>query len=461
MKMPDQTATSSIDSPEIEFIRIDDKRLQDFAVGDLDLPAIMDWVNSQIPHIRRNRLQFLTVLPALVPTLVFDPDGAFAEDIIIFIDEGTPLVEAVADIFDVSNHSVRFLLHKPWSLVSGRQMRNELQLMTALELLPPDKRPQTKEEWEIMWALASAVNLFHSGASGHIFRDLCVRGYMPGMALAEQLTNDDISKFIHLHDYFDFVNQWVAGLVSQRVVDEMRTDDVATLFLARYSVTSIWNQSLIWHQLIVNLEKSKDAREKLALLDQWPVLFPNPIHVNDLHVVSVTTIDEIEAEGRELEHCVGTYVNKCILGESHIVSVRDKQGKRLSTAEIELVEEYDGTIIPMLVQHQGLSNQQPVPEAQHALDEGLRWLLHPDRQDLIKSLAHFHANRKAKIESDLEGIRTYDHDTVCALMSQVLHNYSACVETVGLLMENISANSDRSSKLLGSVLLPPSLPKVQ
>lgn len=192
---PDQSAIPSIDSPRTEFIRIDDERLQDFAAGDLDLSAIMAWVNSPIPHVRRNRLQFLTVLPALVPRLVFEPADAFAEDIIIFIDEGKPLVESVADIFDVSNHSVRFLLHKPWSLISGGQMRNELQLMTALELLPPDKRPQTKEEWGIMWELASAVTLFHSGASGHIFRDLCGRGYMPGMALAEQLTDDDIAKF--------------------------------------------------------------------------------------------------------------------------------------------------------------------------------------------------------------------------------------------------------------------------
>lgn len=47
---------------------------------------------------------------------------------------------------------------------------------------------------------------------------------------------------------------------------------------------------------------------------------------------------ELQYEGAMLEHCVGGYTPQCAFGNSHIISLRNKNGESLSTVELQLVK---------------------------------------------------------------------------------------------------------------------------
>lgn len=67
-----------------------------------------------------------------------------------------------------------------------------------------------------------------------------------------------------------------------------------------------------------------------------------------------TTAQELKKEGEDLGHCVGGYVDKCLNGRSHIISIVDEQGKSMSTIEIELDPKEKETKV---IQHYGKDNQ--------------------------------------------------------------------------------------------------------
>ncbi len=106
----------------------------------------------------------------------------------------------------------------------------------------------------------------------------------------------------------------------------------------------------------------------------WEAAIPD-MAVDGLRVVVLTDSASLEAEGAGtdggLDHCVGGYAGRCRSGSVRILSIREEDGRRLSTAEVT----WDGTGIEAL-QHRSRGNGVPTAEAARVLDA---YLTHVNR----------------------------------------------------------------------------------
>jgi hypothetical protein len=68
--------------------------------------------------------------------------------------------------------------------------------------------------------------------------------------------------------------------------------------------------------------------------NRWEPLFDGELVApNGCRLLCLTTPEELREEGAKMDHCVGGYSNVCMFYGSHIVSIRDADGSRLSTVE--------------------------------------------------------------------------------------------------------------------------------
>ena len=84
----------------------------------------------------------------------------------------------------------------------------------------------------------------------------------------------------------------------------------------------------------------------------------------DLQIVCLKNADELSEEATRMQHCVATYVSKCMFERTQIFSVRNEIGDSLSTFEIKLTDDPDGKIKYSLIQHKGYQNSNPIEECE-------------------------------------------------------------------------------------------------
>lgn len=151
---------------------------------------------------------------------------------------------------------------------------------------------------------------------------------------------------------------------------------------------------------------------------KWPGLIENYQARNGLLLVALTTPKQLENEGKVgrddngmlgLNHCVGSFYGTCLAGESHIISVRRRNGKvweRVSTIEYKLDRDQ-----LVQVQHHGTGNSNPVEEAATAVKEfedlALRGKVTLNIEEIARHKEAFrkipmHDNRE-KLERGLDG----------------------------------------------------------
>lgn len=161
---------------------------------------------------------------------------------------------------------------------------------------------------------------------------------------------------------------------AQKLLSRMGLEAI-TQFLKGVSLGAICELSSHWHEAgrAAQLNKAKTFSD-----NAWEPLFSPSItyqgEMGSITAVSLTTSAELQKEGKDLDHCVRGYTYKCLQTHSHIVSLRDENGKSLSTIELQLIPgnvgEGDPTIINIkgesayhlrLNQHHGARNQPPSP----------------------------------------------------------------------------------------------------
>jgi len=145
-----------------------------------------------------------------------------------------------------------------------------------------------------------------------------------------------------------------------------------------------------WHQ---PAQQGKIGKEKDHEGKEWPPIFgQKEIEVpksiagqSGWQIKTLTTSPELAQEGQDLAHCVGGYTEYCLLGDSHIVSVRNPQKKAVSTIEYNTdyqQQKHD------VVQHYGESNNKPeaIPKKiERAIEDNLR----PQPQEPGRGLRKF------------------------------------------------------------------------
>ena len=81
-------------------------------------------------------------------------------------------------------------------------------------------------------------------------------------------------------------------------------------------------------------------------------------------VQEICTSTELKEEAKAMVHCVFRYESKCVAGKSRIFSLRDSQGRRVSTIELKRKRSGEWT----LEQHRGVCNAKPGAAAKRVVE---------------------------------------------------------------------------------------------
>jgi hypothetical protein len=171
---------------------------------------------------------------------------------------------------------------------------------------------------------------------------------------------------------------------------------LATEFLERYSASELIRQAARWKKelrRVISLEIGSAAPEDFRV---WPALPGLPYSLGNLTAVPLTNPGELEIEAHRLNHCVNTYVENCMLGTSHLLSIRTREGQSLSTAEIVLHKESESHAVLRVAQHRGYGNQNPPEECEKVIDSVIATMQRSEQNQLLRIL-NFHSVRHERV----------------------------------------------------------------
>ena len=121
------------------------------------------------------------------------------------------------------------------------------------------------------------------------------------------------------------------------------------------------------------------ARNSSRVLDMgWPPLLGSTFIFDGIVARSLTSAMDLDIEGSEMAHCVGSYADACAAGTTHIISLRgtDCEFGRVgfeiieyrSTAEIRIIDSGLGYWDLQVEQHVGYHNSPPPKRCTRALE---------------------------------------------------------------------------------------------
>lgn len=204
-------------------------------------------------------------------------------------------------------------------------------------------------------------------------------------------TLDDYVKSVFLPHYIKSSEFEVGSFEVRALFDEKRLDMIEK-FLSGTHLNVLHKLSKVWHHPAVGAELNK---VKTFSDSSWEPLFnPNVSYDcaehGQLTAVPLTTSKELAEEGERLKHCVGGYVEGCLNGSTHIISLRNVEGDSLSTMEIVIspqgkpLKDRSNKEYPLysvagqiqynlqLIQHRGSSNVSPPEWLQDVKDKLLK-----------------------------------------------------------------------------------------
>ncbi len=442
----------SIDISRDHRLSADDPRLRDFNAIGFDPADIADWANVNQCNVRHRRIQFVDLFPIFVPLLVFSPDDIFSEKITGWIDTGEPLVENIAGLMgDVAPNTIQFLVGKPLSLVSEQWIDDELYLVFALSCIPADKRPQSKTDWGIFADFQKFIIPTPWDASGHFFGELCCLGYEPACAEMLELTGDELHKLILVNGFINFLSVWAATVANQArkpgsniIPFSLKprpysrdnpgpVNEWVNRFFSGLPATTIFRKVLSWRSAFQDAVAIAQRESNDPELTQWPALLRQPFVTDNVRVVSLTTIDEAMTEGGALKPYMDNHTESCTLGDSHLVALKDAQGKHISAAEIHLVVAEGNLVIPYSHTHQRPNGEYAHLWEEDILNSALNWLKLPDQQAWLQALVKFHDARRESIRERLKVLEVLDFEAMCQVLRLVIDDYERILSEVSNL----------------------------
>lgn len=326
------------------------------------------------PDAERNarRLQAFEAMPLFWEALLNEdrygnrgPWGEGPNRLAEAVDAGLPVVPVLKELGVSKGHFRRLAKVPPRR--AGMPFSDVAEMCADLR---PERMPS--EPWE--WRLAAAV--FSMGievmpelvriVAGHGWTGLARRLGVERQArsLCHGGVRAAVGRAVDVFDCFHDADRRLlcpAALPDdqwERMVDELRR------FALRIDV------SAAWHAREGEIRRLWVAAgmSRTGLPETWPALFAE-VATDGIRMRCLTTAMELAAEGDAMSHCVGGYDRNCRRGRSHIVSVTDAEGKRLSTAELSVDR---GRVV--LAQHRSVRNSAPPPAADAAVVRLLGWL---------------------------------------------------------------------------------------
>ena len=283
-------------------------------------------------HVGSRWIQAITAYPAMLRWwfLQWHDDGVAAvysdecydfgrvsnTEVEVAIDQGMPLVPALAKGFGISTTQVRRFAGVNPQLFRGVPSPSELHLLLHL---PPHLRPSRRKDYQAAVMLGSYLDhglpeiiaQMKAGYQTRLFQG--VRSPLSNEPRLEDLST--------LHDATVNLSrverEFLAGLPLGRLVDYNRD----------------WHRA--HRQASLEAAAAVSGHEDHLGMD-WPGVLPEGrLVLGDVVAVELTNPLELFEEGHRLTHCVAGYSSMCFQGRCRIISLRTCAGDSLSTLEIQ------------------------------------------------------------------------------------------------------------------------------
>jgi hypothetical protein len=176
------------------------------------------------------------------------------------------------------------------------------------------------------------------------------------------------------------------------------SDSLVAKYFGEGSLATLMKVSAEWHQQVpfIVAERRRllcDGDDVLSqALDGWPAPSGDWIASNGVTLHWLCSEAELEAEGAEMRHCVGTYVDRCHRGDSIIAGVTTPDGERSTVEFFVTADETDRQHL-QIRQHHSVRNTAPCKASREAVDE-------------------FLAHRQCDIDLEAFGAEIACHDTL-------------------------------------------------
>lgn len=350
----------------------------------------------------RYRIQAAATIPLLAHLLGEENHRALR--LRRLVDGGQPLWPALADTVGVAEEAVRWLRGKTADDVGEVWLGRIPELLRSLARLAPEKRPQTRAEWTAYTDFA--LVLAHVSPAPRRTRcllDLARLGWI-GAQQKFAAIGATPSDLLEIADLLREICRAVGGELLPQVAGYRQDDDaqwqrvsaaVETLFVETSLIKQL-RASLRWHALQLLAPADDDGlADDSERLDHWPAPLNGPVELRGLTAHFLTTTSALRDEGLRLEHCVGSYAGHCLFEGTTIVSLRQSDGRSLSTAELRLADSGERLGFE-LVQHKALRNGWPSTLAAQALAQLLGRLADDDLQPRLREMREQLQQRRAR-----------------------------------------------------------------
>ena len=441
------------------------EQLHDFAAGlDPDILALtplwngMPWGRynwfANVPQANRSyRIQAARVCPALVPILCGElgPPTPSAVALLEVIDNGRPLIEAMASLFAVHPATAKHALSMPAVFMNAQRM---FTLIRALDWVIPERFPRQLAEWQAFERLVHTTlpkltnRLAANPINFALLPEVSGRGWDPQHNPLSDLFTDDTAGLV-VREFLDtYQNALYADITRNNNTGKVRTQklcaEAIVTLVAEAGLRRIVEASRSFSALLRDAHNQMSPRQEalLTLLGKrWSNVLEAPMRFEDCLIEPLLTVDSLTKIGSELQNCIGeSFSTACARGHAHLFLIRTDPGINLGALHLEFPTNRSGESEIHIKECKGPNNKPICEQASKAVSAFCAWLKTAEPQKRISKLRH----RPSLISA---------HDRQCT--TKELH-----IETTILALQRLRHKSLRFNVLRESVLTQMTTPEL-
>lgn len=351
--------------------------------------SVRNYFTSGSEQQQRYRRQAGATFPLIVEHLFAYPKDENTLSIIQAIDNGVPLVEHMAKLFNCHKKCIRHMVGiRPEEI--GTQWAGRLrELLTIIDSLDMNRLPKSKDEWSVF---GETVDL------------LSVMTKLPTTSLSSRLLLGELSKQNWRRKINANAGFRERALAIERLSENFRQAILATAWVNGKTFSGIVTVQRLAIMTACSLglsrlerlarnwmveERRLDTEKITHQADGFPVILEDPLEVSDMKVIQITSGNGLATEGQRMGSCVAGYAASCASGSAYIFSVRDGKGVPRVTIEYRL--EKNRALMPelILIQQKGYKNSAPDSQYGEALNALHRYTTTPlARRKLLNLVAY-------------------------------------------------------------------------
>ena len=352
--------------------RLDQRVLEMLAMSHRPLtPGHYNRYFSTGPTVRHRRIQAAQAFPLLEQDLMSQERSGAA--IRRAVDSAKELLPVLRKSLNISNELARWLGGKSLDQVGLTWQGRIRELSIRMACLPPPQRPASQEEWQAFNEFIEVIDAIYADNAYQVdspntllLREVARLGWLEAKRKLESLGLTPAS----LVDMNDIIDELIEVLIEDigegSIMSEVLESDPSFALGIRRRFHSIGlmrqiRTSLRWHQLQdVDLPQMQNEPVSANLSNfSWTAAFQGHVDLGDTIAYCISNVVELREEGRLMQHCVGGYTDRCLYHGSTIVSLRQPNGERLSTAELVLYIDPNNLPLYRLRQHKAKKNAPP------------------------------------------------------------------------------------------------------